>query len=254
MKERDRDNMNENYFICKNCQRTLLEEELMTHLEYDERELKRSWASVGDHSEWWYRKIAPLKLKDGEIVMVCRFCGEIHPEGCVPSIEGKGIADLRRIMRRLASAEGNEAELLVKKKEELEEMLYQFNYSGYILNTKNVREKINTTSGTFYLYSDGSIRYEDVLRKKGHYYKVPVYAWEKVYDEYAEPTSLYEFFNEEEGWLKEGAAAKFDYKKVYASRIAAFNEIDTYLLKRRLEALEVEIARIKEILGEMKGN
>jgi len=239
------------YYKCSNCGRTLRKEELLTHLEYDQRQMDRAWApSIGEHSDWWYEKIEPLKLDEGEIIMVCRFCGEIRPVEVEPTPDGKGIADLRMVMNFMEGAEDDEISELKTRKIELEELLNDYAYSAFILNLGNVNEKMDTSSGTFHIYSDGSVRFEDVVRKKGRYYKVPVYQWEKVANEYAEPTSLMELFDEKDGWLvDEDSFGKMDHKKNYGPKINFFQEIDSYILRKRVERLEEDVAELRELLS-----
>jgi hypothetical protein len=241
------------YFLCSDCGRTLREEELMTHIEYDQRLLERSWTPpVGEHSDWWYEKIAPLNLKEGEIVHVCRFCGEIKPVEGVPTVEGKSVADLRMVLNALDSPfdDASRTELELQKKD-LELVLNDYFYSNYIIDQENVIERLNTTSGTFHIYADESIRFEDVMRRHGRYFRVPVYKWEKIANEYAEPTSLIEFFNEGDGWTVDvDTFAKYDYKKQYAPKMIRFQEIDGLLLKKRINRLEEEIAMLKKKLGD----
>jgi hypothetical protein len=243
------------YFKCNDCGRTLREEELLTHLEYDQRMKERSWVpSIGDHSDWWYEKIEPLKLEEGEIVMVCRFCGEIRPENVEPTTEGRSVADLRIVMKLLEDSDNEERQDIEREREKLERTLNDFHYSPYILDLKNVKEKMKKSSGSFHVYDDGSVRFEDVVRKRGRYYKVPVYHWEKVANEYAEPTSMLELYDEKEGWLvEEESFGKFDHKKSHGSKITVFQEIDGYLLSRRVELLEKELAELKDIVNEMRG-
>lgn len=241
------------YFICRDCGRTLRQEELLTHIEYDQRLIERSWIpSIGDHSDWWYEKIAPLNLKEGEIVHVCRFCGEIKPEEGIPTREGKGVADLRMILNRMDEGFDEEAQAtLLTKKKELEDLLNEYFYASYILDLKNVEERINTSSGTFHIYGDGSVRYEDIMRRGGRYFKVPVYHWEKIANEYAEPTLLIEFFDEEKGWTVDvDSFGKYDYKKQHGPKLVCFQEIDGFLLRKRVELLEEEVARLKERIGD----
>lgn len=243
--------MAKDYFVCKECGRTLREEEPMTHEEYDQKMLRENWAEVGEHSDWWYERIAPLNLREGETVWVCRFCGGLEPDKREPTEEGRSVADLRLLMYEIQDASEVEGERLRQEKERLEGSLYDYDYAPYVLNRKNVEEKINTPSGTFHLYRGGGVRYEDVLRKSGKYYRVPVYNWEKVKGEFDRPTRLIEFFDESEGYTVEiGKKGKYDYEKQYGPRISTFMEFDTVLLRRKVDRLEEELKELRSWLEE----
>jgi len=59
-----------------------------------------------------------------------------------------------------------------------------------------------------------------------------------------------ELFDEKDGWLvDEDSFGKMDHKKNYGPKINFFQEIDSYILRKRVERLEEDVAELRELLS-----